>query len=325
MKKHVITIFLILIVITAGFLAYWVLTKPDQVDEFVFVKPISKKTLKLHAGVHEVNLKVNDAKYGELERLFIVYIPQNFNTENQYPLLFVLHGTGGTAKEILKNSGFNDLADQENFIVVYPQALGLGDTSGADFRNILVNKESSQTAWNTGKGEGYGTINEVDDLAFFELMIGMFSKLNVINQDSIFITGISNGGDMTQKVIANFPDVFIGAGLVSSGLEFSDSDLEGYQPTPLVIFHGTNDDFIPYDGDDKIVSTPDKVDYLAQLNGCSNQSEIKNVQADDLEVEIKTYLTCEKPVKFYTVFIGEHKWYAHETPALWEFFKEQSI
>ena len=71
MKKNLLIIFLVLIVSMAAWLSYWVIAKPGSVDEFIIVKPISKKVLRLKPGAYEVDLKVIDGKYGELNRMFI--------------------------------------------------------------------------------------------------------------------------------------------------------------------------------------------------------------------------------------------------------------
>ena len=56
-----------------------------------------------------------------IERDYFVHIPEGYNSEELFPLVFVLHGGGGSAEKIGKFTGFTELSDQENFIVVYPQ------------------------------------------------------------------------------------------------------------------------------------------------------------------------------------------------------------
>ena len=325
MKKNLLIIFLVLIVSMAAWLSYWVIAKPGSVDEFIIVKPISKKVLRLKPGAHEVDLKVIDGKYGELNRMFMAYIPKDFDLDNKYPLLFALHEAEGTAKKFLQATAFNELADKENFIVIYPQALGVGDARGADYRDRKVSKEQRPIGWNTGRGVGYGTFNEVDDLAFFEQLINMLTKLEVINDRSIFIAGLAEGGEMAQKVMVNFPGVFAAAGLVSADLGSFDFGQALYEPTPLVIFNGTNDSLVPYDGNDGVLPVLGNVDHLAELNGCAGQTAVEKIQLGDLAAEVKTYADCQKPIMFYTVSEGEHEWYLEETGAMWKFFGEQSL
>ena len=60
--------------------------------------------------------------FGSFTRSFIVHTPPNFDYETEsLPLLFVLHGSTGRAPSIRDYSGFDQIADQERFIVVYVQ------------------------------------------------------------------------------------------------------------------------------------------------------------------------------------------------------------
>ena len=47
------------------------------------------------------------------------------NNERPLPLVLVLHGAFGSAREIEQVSGFSELADREGFVVVYPNGIGL--------------------------------------------------------------------------------------------------------------------------------------------------------------------------------------------------------
>ena len=56
-----------------------------------------------------------------LDRDYIIYVPESYQPETPSPLLFVYHGFGGNNESLMNYTGFNEIADQENFIVVYPQ------------------------------------------------------------------------------------------------------------------------------------------------------------------------------------------------------------
>ena len=77
--------------------------------------------------------------------------------------------------------GFLDLAELNNFIVVYPQG--------------LVYPEKNSTGWNTGPGQD---IN--NDLLFFESMIDLLSRDFNINLDKVYVTGFSMGGFMSYDI-----------------------------------------------------------------------------------------------------------------------------
>lgn len=60
------------------------------------------------------------------ERGYLLYVPDSYNPQIPAPLLFDLHGGGGTAANTIKLTfgGFNKLADKHGFLVVYPNGLG---------------------------------------------------------------------------------------------------------------------------------------------------------------------------------------------------------
>ena len=67
-----------------------------------------------------------------VEREFIVHVPENFTEDS--PIVFVIHGFTGSARDIMKYSRMNSIADRESFIVIYPQ--GTKDREGITFFNV---------------------------------------------------------------------------------------------------------------------------------------------------------------------------------------------
>ena len=92
--------------------------------------------------------------FGNYTRSFIVHTPPNYDpTNDPIPLLFVLHGYTGQAPSIRNYSGFDSIADEENFIVVYVQG---------------VTDITNNTGWNVNV---VSTFNEVDDVGLFSALI----------------------------------------------------------------------------------------------------------------------------------------------------------
>ena len=107
--------------------------------------------------------------FGNYQRSFIVHVPPNFDFETQsLPLVFVLHGYTGQAPIIRQYSGFDQISDQENFIVVYVQ--GTTDAFG-------------NTGWNVNV---VPTFNLVDDVGLFKALIKYFKANYNIDSSKIF-------------------------------------------------------------------------------------------------------------------------------------------
>ena len=79
-------------------------------------------------------------------------MPDSYDPFDPVPLLFCMHGWGSSNEVIMAYTGFNDIASEENFIVVYPQ--------GSYFNGT--------THWNVG---GWTLGSSVDDVAFIDFLI----------------------------------------------------------------------------------------------------------------------------------------------------------
>jgi poly(3-hydroxybutyrate) depolymerase len=102
-----------------------------------------------------------------VEREYYYYKPTKSFSDRR-PLLFVLHGGGGSAEQLLYKSKAGkllSLADEEGFLLVCPN--GTPDQPG-----------SKRYHWNDGrKIERWRAMStDSDDPAFFEAMIDLFTK-----------------------------------------------------------------------------------------------------------------------------------------------------
>ena len=134
-----------------------------------------------------------------LERKYIVHIPDNFKEDS--PLVFVMHGYMGTANGIMEYSGMNNIADRENFIVVYPQ--GTIDINGNTFFNV---------------GYEFDQYSKVDDVSFIRhLVLSLTKELN-LDRTKAFATGMSNGGEMSYRLACTSSDLFLAVAPVAGVL-----------------------------------------------------------------------------------------------------------
>ncbi len=171
-------------------------------------------------------------------REYIVYVPSSYNKNNNYPVVFHLHGGSGDGEKHYNISGWNDLAETNEFLVVYPTAWAY-DLNNNGCGNALV------TRWNSFKLE-----NEVcsgaslkDDIAFFNQMIDEVNINFSTEQSKIYISGFSNGGGMASKLAIELSDRLAAIGIMSGTLPQNDT----YTPTrilPIQLMIGTDDDKI---------------------------------------------------------------------------------
>lgn len=65
-------------------------------------------------------------------RTFITHLPSGYSPNNEYPILFSMHGLSSNAAQQQVYSAFDPIADTAGFIVVYPNGVsGSWDLNGA--------------------------------------------------------------------------------------------------------------------------------------------------------------------------------------------------
>ncbi len=248
--------------------------------------------------------KMNWAGY---ERLYLVHLPPEDQHSGPMPVLFNIHGGGGTARGNigLTFGRFNELSDQNGFIVVYPEAI---DKNWNDGRRIEGAK-----AWK----------ENIDDVGF---IVAIIEKLNAqydIDLDRIFATGMSNGGFMSSRLLCDRADLFRGGAILTATLS------AGYlpqcnpdKPVAVLLMNGTADPLIPYGGGEvnvfrktrgTIVSTDDYIDFWRNQNGCNSKAtrtKLPDEKDDGTRVIVDAYDGCREgaALTLYRIEGGGHTW-----------------
>ncbi|MGZ3275523.1 MAG: extracellular catalytic domain type 1 short-chain-length polyhydroxyalkanoate depolymerase [Caulobacteraceae bacterium] len=131
---------------------------------------------------------------GQLKML--LYAPSDLAAGR--PLVVVLHGCTQTAEGYARGAGWLTLADRFGFALVCPQQ------QKANNPNLCFNWfEAGDTR--RGAGEAASIRNMVDTAA---------RRLGT-DRTQIFVTGLSAGGAMASALLAAYPDVFAGGGIVA--------------------------------------------------------------------------------------------------------------
>ena len=253
--------------------------------------------------------------FDNYQRSFIVHVPPNFDYETQsLPLVFVLHGYTSQAPIIRQYSGFDQIADQENFIVVYVQ--GITDTFG-------------NTGWNVNV---VASFLGVDDVGFFKALIKYFKASYNIDSNNIFSTGMSLGGFMSYRLACELDEINSIGSVTGSMAGY-------YQCNPLkkssiIHFHGTADRTVPYDGVEWSLSARDAHSFWKAHNTCNSQVEINlpDFNGDGRITKRLISYDCDedKAVALYSLEGEGHLWWSRNwghdintSELIWQFFKSQ--
>lgn len=140
--------------------------------------------------------------FGENEgglRMF-VYTPKN--VKKSAPLMVLLHGCAQSAKAYDDETGFAHMAEQTGTILLLPEQ--------SKSNNIQACFNWFEPGDITrGKGEAASIVE----------MIKHLQAKKKVSKKNVFVSGLSAGGAMSAVMMANYPDVFAGGGLVA-GIPF---------------------------------------------------------------------------------------------------------
>jgi polyhydroxybutyrate depolymerase len=168
------------------------------------------------------------------DRTARVYVPAGLRTDRPAPLLVALHGGTGWGTQFERTSGYDALADEHGFIVVYPDGIGIGP-GGDQLRT-----------WNGGVCCGPAVRQNVDDVAFSRQLVATISDQHRIDPNRVFATGHSNGMIMAYRLLCEAADVFVAAAGQAGTLGVD--HCRPSQPVSLRHIHGTADTNLPLDG-----------------------------------------------------------------------------
>lgn len=263
-------------------------------------------------------------------RTYLVHLPPNYSKEKPLPLVLAFHGGGGNANNMVNMSGFSQKADQENFIVVYPNGSGRTD-------NILL-------TFNAIGCCSYAMQQNIDDVKFISELIDKISAEYAVDTKRVYATGFSNGGLISNRLAAEIPEKITAIAPVSGTVFESSPKPKG--KVAVLIIHGMKDTAVPYEGGNSqrsLVSSnqsePFKsvaytANYWAKNNNCKDNPNKTN----DGKVIREKFSGCDEgnDVEIISIIDGEHAWAGgargrnagdapsnsiNATDAIWEFFK----
>ena len=276
---------------------------------------------------------------GGLERTYSVHISSSYDQERPTPLVFVLHGGGGTGKGMIKLTSFNAVADKENFIIAYPDGF--------------------EKHWNDGRGiQWQAHIENTDDVGFISALIDHLSDELNIDARKIYVTGISNGGMMSHRLGYELSQRIAAISPVASNIPVNQASVwSPSRPVPVLIINGTDDPLVPWDGGDihfgknklgEVLSVADTVKFWVEKDQCPSSPIVTQLSdkdpADGTTVRKEVYGGCQDgaEVVLYAIEGGGHTWpgglqYLPESvigrtsrefnasEIIWQFFKEHPM
>jgi len=240
-------------------------------------------------------------EHGGLTRDYQLYKPANLG-ENA-PLLFVLHGYGGSANLIRNYSAMNAQADLHGFMVCYPQ--GIVDDFGNPFWNV---------------GYDFHMNESVDDSDFLKTLAVLLQSEYQLSNKFTFATGMSNGGDMCYLLACEQSDTFKAIAPVAGTMMQNIYDNCAQDSMPVLAINGDNDSITLWEGDldnsdgyGVYMPVLDAFEFWGVQNDCGEfiTEDLPDiVTTDNSDVTALKHTTCinNNQVWLYRINNGGHDW-----------------
>lgn len=239
--------------------------------------------------------------FGGLQRTYLVHAPAG----PPNGLVINLHGAGMTGGDQAAATGYNGVADQYGFVVAYPDGIDL--------------------SWADGRGASVPDRQGVDDVGFLSALIDRLSAEYGIPQGRVFVTGMSAGAFMANRLACDRADLVSAvapvAGTLGSGVGCAPS-----RPVSVLEIHGTADSVVPFGGGpmvgrggaSEIISAPAMAERWRQADGCG--PFVEQAAYGDVQQAVAAGCAAGTQVVLTRVNGGGHTWLADASQASGQFF-----
>jgi len=254
--------------------------------------------------------------FGGVERAYRTYVPRGLAKGS--PLVVVMHGAGenGARMRVETGYGFDRLADEHGFAVVYPNAY-------EGFWNVCTVVGAVHT----------------DDVGFLTAMVDKLAGEIGVDPNRVFAIGSSRGGFMAFRLALEAPSRFRAVAAVSANVPAPENFTckpTGPGTSSVLILNGTSDPLVPFDGGSvsvyglfyklgKVRSARESAQYFADLNHLTGPPW----RNQDVEVELVAVPGgghgIPQPYRRHPRLLGPSPSEPNGPAVIWDFFHRHDI
>lgn len=208
-----------------------------------------------------------------IKRSYRSYVPKGL--PRGAPLVLVMHGSGESPQAIRLGTGygFERLADQHGFAVVYPKSFGFD--------------------WNDCSAIGDTAVDGVraDDAGFLAALVDKLAGEIGVDPVRVFAAGVSNGGSMALRLALEHPKRYraVAAALANVPAAQNFQCQPAAQTPSVMILNGTEDPLVPYAGGEinllglfykggQVISSTASAQYFADRNAIAGKPQLRQTQ-----------------------------------------------
>lgn len=296
----------------------------------------------LHAQETKEKVTVDD-----VDRSFLVRLPKGYSAQQHYPVVILLHGMNQDADDMERLTGFDQIADKDGIIAVYPFALHGRWNVGVrpkehEEQPMYPRRRRYGGGGYPGGGGGYPPGGggggypggggqqpqqqpqhreeqaEVDDIGFFNQMIDHLTTKFSADPSRIYVAGLSEGGFMAMHVGCSVSDKVAAIATVGATMPKTMVCLPS-RTVSLMMITGTSDPVVPHGGGTEknlnlaTLSADDSGKAWAKIDHCGDKpahSKLPSKGKGGMESKIDTFEGCGQgaQVVLYSVKGAGNTW-----------------
>ncbi|MBM7703461.1 alpha/beta hydrolase family esterase [Metabacillus iocasae] len=223
---------------------------------------------------------------------YMLYVPSNYERDKKLPLMVMLHGCTQNADDFATGTNMNVVAEENQFIVLYPE------------QHLSANPNK---CWNWF--DKHHQKRGVGEPALIAGMVKEVKRVYAIDENRVYVAGLSAGGAMSIVLGVTYPDVFsgigVGAGLeykaatsvtqalaammkggpdpVAQGIKAYEAMGEFKKAMPIIIFQGSSDTVVAPINSDQVITqwatTNDLVEN-GKIDGWIHDKEVEIIHGE---------------------------------------------
>ena len=282
----------------------------------------SEQTAPARKGDAHEEIQINDRT-----RTFVVHLPQGYDSQQRYPVVILLHSLDQDAAEMARLTHFNELADRDSIIAVYPNALGgRWNVGGGEQRPYRRGPYRRPGVWGPGypptpppeRGERREGAPRNQDMQFMHRMLDRLASRYSVDTRRIYAVGLGEGGFMAIRMGCNMADRIAAVAIVAAAMPRMLNCVPS-RPVSVLFMNGTDDPIVPYDGGRykdgmlRLLSAEDSAKEWGRLNRCTEkptESKLPAQQEGGKDTKVFLFDGCQEnaQVVLYGVKNGGHTW-----------------
>ena len=224
-------------------LFYLLLTAPKPSESWA----ASCSVRVISTGVIERSLIVDGR-----ERMYLAYVPTSYDGAQPLPVLLVFHGFASSPANIMRMSDFNALAEEQQFIVVYP--------GGSEQPTVWYNGTSILRPFDDDR-----------DLRFIDALLDRLISEECVDTQRVYAVGFSMGGGMAHRLACERSERIAAVGTVAGAFATIPGGCLPDRPVPIMALHGLRDRVVPFEGAGLLLPSVSRwVSDWAQRNRCAD-------------------------------------------------------